>query len=139
MSATVSQRPRGRNADQLGVLAGLVLHVQHADRPGLDPHAGIDRVVEQDQGVERVAVAAERVGHEAVVGGVRRRREQAPIEVDPVRLVVDLVLVAAAAWDLDDDVDAILSRHLRHVVTLHGGQHDVRPVAHAVRIRRTTG
>ena len=42
-----------RQADQLGVLAGLVLHVQHTDRPGFDPHTRVHRVVEEHEGVER--------------------------------------------------------------------------------------
>ena len=85
MSSTPSQRGSlRRDADQLGVLAGLVLHVQHADRPGLDPHARVHRVVEQHEGVERVAVAAERVGDEPVVGRVGRRREQPAVEEDAV-------------------------------------------------------
>ena len=110
MSSTSAQRGSlGRNADQLGVLAGLVLHVQHADGAGFHPHAGIDRILEQHEGVERIAVAAERVGHEAVVGGIRRGGEQPAVEEDAAVLVVDLVLVAAAAGDLDDDVDATLS------------------------------
>ena len=58
----VPARLARRHADQLGVLARLVLHVEHAHRPGLDPDAGVHRVVEQDEGVERVAVAAQRVG-----------------------------------------------------------------------------
>ena len=57
-----------RHADELGVLAGLVAHVQHAERPGLDPDARVHGVLEQHQGVERIAVAAERVGDEPVVG-----------------------------------------------------------------------
>ncbi len=86
MSWTSSQRgsPR-RHADDLGVLAGLVLHVQHADRPGLDPHARVHRVLEQHQRVERIAVAAQRVGDEPVVGRIRRGREQPPVEEDPAR------------------------------------------------------
>ena len=97
MSLTSSQRgSRGRDADQLGVLAGLVVHVQHADRPGLDPHARVHRVLEQHEGVERVAVAAERVGDEAVVGRIGGGGEQPPVEEHPAVVVVDLVLVAAA-------------------------------------------
>ena len=97
-----------RHADDLGVLAGLVVHVQHPDRPGCDPHAGIHRVLEQDERVERVTVAAQGVGDEAVVGRVGRGREQAPVEEHAARLVIDLVLVAAATRDLDHDVDAVV-------------------------------
>ena len=108
-----------RDADHLGVLAGLVLHVQHADRPGLDPHARVHGVLEQHERVERVAVAAERVGDEPVVGGIGGGREQPAVEEDPAVVVVDLVLVAAAPRDLDDDVDAARRRLLRHAATFH--------------------
>ena len=97
-----------RDADDLRVGPGLVVHVHHADRPGLHPHAREHRILQQHESVERVAVAAERVGDEAVVGGIRGRREQPAVEEDPARVVVDLVLVAAAARDLDDDVHAAL-------------------------------
>jgi len=63
------------------------------------------RLLEQHEGIERVVVLGERVGDEAVVGRVHGRGEQAPVEADHVALVVVLVLVAAATWDLDDDVE----------------------------------
>ena len=65
-------------------------------------------------GVERVAVLAQRVRHEPVVGRVRRRGEEPPVEEDLARVVVDLVLVAAPSRDLDHDVDAAFARHLGH-------------------------
>ena len=79
------------------------------DRPGLDPHAGVRRVLQEHQRVERVAVPAQRVGHEPVVGGIGGGREQPAVEEDLPGVVVDLVLVAAAPRDLDDDVDAALA------------------------------
>ena len=95
-----------RHADQLGVLAGLVAHVQHADRTRLDPHARVHRIFEQHQRIERVAVTGERVGHESVVGRIGGGREQPTVEEHPTALVIDLVLVPAPTWDLDDDEDA---------------------------------
>ena len=63
---------RRRDAQDLGVGAGLVLHPHEADGPGLDPHPGEDGVLEEHEGVERIAVLAQRVGQEAVVGRDRR-------------------------------------------------------------------
>ena len=100
----------GRNAQDLGVLAGFVAHEQHPDRPRRDPHTGVDGILQQHQGVEWITVTAEGLGDVPVVRRVRRRREQPPVEEDPAGLVVDLVLVAAAARDLDHDVDAVIGQ-----------------------------
>ena len=56
----------------------------------------------QTHRVERVAVLAERVRDEAVVGRIDHRREQEAVELDGIALVVLLVLVAAPLGDLDD-------------------------------------
>jgi hypothetical protein len=77
---------------------------------------GEGRLVEQDQRVERVAVAAEGVLDEAVVGGVARRGEQPPVQADAPGGVVHLVLVALPLRDLDGDVE------------LHGGRSSGRVV-----------
>ncbi|MDQ0743966.1 hypothetical protein QFZ62_001274 [Clavibacter sp. B3I6] len=71
-----------------------------------DADAGEDRVLEEHERVDGVAVEAERVLEVAVVGGVDERREEHAVEVHAARLVVDLVLVAGPLGDFDDDVVA---------------------------------
>ena len=93
------------HAEHLVVAAGLVGHPEHADRAALDQAAGERGLLEQHQGVERVAVQAEGVLDEAVVGGVLRRGEQRPVEADPAALVVHLVLVALTLRDLHQYVE----------------------------------
>jgi len=69
-----------------------------------DPNAGVRRLVEQHQRVERVAVPPIVSRHVAVVSGEGDGAEQPPVEAYDAALLVVLVLVAAAARDLDDDV-----------------------------------
>src|SRR3954449_3676275 len=99
-------RVGGGHAEHLVVATGLVGHPVHPDRPALDQAAGEGGLTDQQhQGIERVAVEAEGVLDEAVVGGILRRREQGPVEPDPAALVVDLVLVAAPLRDLHEYVE----------------------------------
>src|SRR5690606_1861755 len=65
-----------------------------------------------DQRVQRVAVLAEGVLDEAVVGRVGGRGEESTVQADPTRLVVHLVLVPRTLRDLDRDVE--LHRWLLH-------------------------
>ena len=97
-------RVLGEHRDDLVVAAGLVAHLQHADGTHAGEHAGGQIEVEQHQHVERVAVLAEGVLEEAVVRGVPERRVQDAVEEHAAGAVVDLVLDAAAAGDLDDGV-----------------------------------
>ena len=102
------------HAQHLVVAAGLVGHAEHADGAAADEAAGERRLLDEHERVERVVVLAEGVLDEAVVGGVLRRREQGPVEPEPPRLVVELVLVAAAPGHLDEDVEIhalLLSGH----------------------------
>jgi hypothetical protein len=82
-----------RHAEHLLVHPLGVAHHEDPDRAYLDPAAGEGRLADEHEGVERVAVAAERALDEPVVGRVPGRREQHPIEVDLTGLVVELVLV----------------------------------------------
>jgi hypothetical protein len=110
-----------RHADDLGVGALLVFHPEHAERAGAHPAARERRVFEEHEGVERIAVFRERVGDEAVVGGIDGGGEQPAIESDHVMLVVVLVLVATAARDLHHHVErAVGAIRLNHGRTLRG-------------------
>src|SRR5690606_1002339 len=102
--------PRGAlvargDAQHLVVTARLVTHAEHAERTAADEAPGEGRLLEQHEGVERVAVLAESVLDEAVVVGVAGRGEEHAVEADATRLVVDLVLVPLTLGDLDGDVE----------------------------------
>ena len=74
--------------------------------PAADEHAGEQRVAwTEHERVERVAVLAEGVLDEAVVGRVLRRGEQRAVQPHPAGLVIDLVLVPAPPGDLDEYVE----------------------------------
>src|SRR5690606_18846747 len=112
-----------RHGQQLGVLAGLVLHLQHADRTAADHRARQQRQRQDHQHVDRVAVAAEGVRHVAVIAGIAHGRGQDAVYEDGADGLVHLVLDRfGVLGDLDDDVDLV-----RHVATggnqvqAHGG------------------
>src|SRR5690242_2406606 len=98
-------RVAGRDADDLVVTALLVRHPEHPDRAAADQAAGERGLLDQHHRVERVAVLAQGVRDEAVVGRVLRRGEQRPVQPDQAAFVVNLVLVPAAPRDLDHDVE----------------------------------
>ena len=94
-----------RDAQQLGVAAAVVGHVEHADRAGLDDAARHQVEARQvHEGVQRVAVLAEGVLEVAVVRGVLHGGEEHAVQAQAAGLVVELVLHAGARGDLDGDV-----------------------------------
>ena len=95
----------GGDAEDLVVAAGLVTHVEHADRACTHQASRPGRLVEEHEGVERVAVLAKAVLDIAVVARVGHRREEHPVQPDPPGLMIDFVLVASSLGDLDRDVE----------------------------------
>ena len=93
------------HAQDLGVASGIVGHPQDANGAYVDPAARKRGVFSENENVEGIAVLGERVGDEPVFSGVGSGREKAAVEVDPPSFVVNFVLVATPARDLDDDID----------------------------------
>ena len=102
-----------RDAQHLEVEALLVAHLEPADRPGPDVTAGEGRLVDDQERVGVVAVACPRPFDEPVVEVVEDRRRENAIEPEDAARLVELVLVAAAARDLDDDLDDVGKRSPR--------------------------
>ena len=105
----VAQRQLGRrNGNDLLVLAGIVFHDKHADRPDIDDAARHQRARVADQHVDRIAIARQRVRHEAVIAGVAHRGVQKAVDEQRAGLLVHLILDRLAAdRHFDDDVDVL--------------------------------
>ena len=81
---------------------------KHGDRRDRDEAARERRLGDADHRVERVAVLAERVGDEAVVGRVDDGGEQEAVELDAAERLVPLVLVARPLRDLDEAMEGFV-------------------------------
>src|SRR4051794_19039949 len=73
----------------------------HADRPDRHDDAGIRRLVQQHQRVQRITIHRDRLRYESVVRRKRGHAWYAPVETHRRSLVIPFVLVAAAARCLD--------------------------------------
>jgi len=106
----VKARVASRDAQEFDVDAMLIGHVQQTDRPRRHRAARESALIDDDQGIEGIAVLGQGVGHETVVSRVVHRGVQDPVQPDPVGVVIHLVLVATAPRDLHHDIDGLGSR-----------------------------
>ena len=91
------------DGDDLVVDPLVVAHEEPADRPSPHDRERHDRLLHEDEHVQRVAVARVRLRDEAVVGRVMHRRVEDAIEHQEPGLLVQLVLALRPLRDLDDD------------------------------------
>ena len=106
------------HAQDLEVLAFVVAHLEAADRSCPDMAARERRFVDQKQGVGMVAVTRASFRDEAIVEVVVHGRRENAIQPDRPAALVVLVLVPAAAGDLDDQLDDL--REAIVIVSGHG-------------------
>src|SRR5690606_33499724 len=107
--------------DDLGVLARLVLHLQHADRPAAHHRAGNQGQRADHEHVGRIAVVAQGMRYVPVIARVVHGGGKEAVDEHGAGLLVDLVLHRLAVErDLDDHVDVVRHRPPRgHPVQNH--------------------
>src|SRR2546423_9042683 len=110
----VEPRIADGNGEDLLVVAVLVAHEQRADRTGGHDASGERRFFDDDERVQWVAVAADRVHDEPVVSRVMDRREEDSIKTNAARLLVHLVFRTRATRDLYEDVNALIPAPAPH-------------------------
>ena len=95
-----------RHGEDFLVAAGLVFHLQHADRARADDAARHHRRRVQHDHIAGVAVVRQGVRDEAVVAGIVHRRVQEAVDEQGTGRLVHLVFHRQAPLrDLDDDID----------------------------------
>jgi serine-type D-Ala-D-Ala carboxypeptidase/endopeptidase (penicillin-binding protein 4) len=95
----------GRHTQHLVVATGLIAHPEHAHRTAADDDARERRLLEQNEGIEGVAVLTQGVVDEAIVMGIARCGEEHAIQANTTGLVIQLVFIATPARNLDRDVE----------------------------------
>ena len=95
-----------RHAKQLLIAAMLVFQIQHRDRARTHDATGHEGRACDHQCVQRIAIGRQRVGHEAVIGGIAHRRVQDAVHEQRAAVLVELIFHRLAAHrDFDDDVE----------------------------------
>jgi hypothetical protein len=109
-----------RNGEHLGVVAGFVLHLQHADRAAADHRTRDQRVGGQDEHVYRIAVFRQGVGHVSVVAGIEHRGRHETVDEHGAGVFVEFVFDRVRVGrNLDDDVDLVGHIALADAVQVH--------------------
>mmetsp|Transcript_37035 Transcript_37035/g.95645 ORF Transcript_37035/g.95645 Transcript_37035/m.95645 type:complete len:475 (-) Transcript_37035:57-1481(-) len=107
-----------QHGNNLLIVAGLILHVHEPHNAAAGQHTGVQAYEgaglggRHDEDVQRVAIAAERLRHVAVVARVVHGRVEHAVKHQLARLLLNLVLVRRTAADLNhrgNDVAAILA------------------------------
>ena len=97
-----------RDGDQLRVDARFVGHLQHAERACANHRARQQRERRDDQHVDRVAVARQRLRNEAVVGRIAHARADEAVDDEQAHVLVRFVFDRIALRrDFDDDVEIL--------------------------------
>jgi hypothetical protein len=111
-----------RHGQDLGIAAGFVGHLQHADRAATHDHAREQRERGDDQHVAWVAVVRQGLRHIAVVARIVHRGTHEAVDEDRAGVLVHFVLDRIGVHrDFDDDVEVV--RHIAagwDVVQAHG-------------------
>ena len=89
-----------RDSDYLLIVLAVVKHGDNADRVALHKHKRVNRLVAEQQHVERVAVVRKGARDKAVIRRVVGRGVKYSVENDKARLLVKLVLLLAALFYL---------------------------------------
>ena len=112
-----------RYADQLGVFAGFIGHVENANRAGANDTAGLDRMGGDHQGVQRVAIIGQGTRNKAVVGRIEHRCGHEAIYQQCAHLRVDFVFNRSVVRrNLDGDINVVGQvRAGGDVIEVHGG------------------
>ena len=87
------------------ICLSLVYHLQQADGPHSDQDTGITGLIDQREDIERIAIARQSAGDEAVIAGVDHGRIEGAIEAENAEVRIVLVLIPGIARDLHNHVD----------------------------------
>src|SRR5690606_39475079 len=101
------QRIMHRDGENLLVEPLLIAHAEHTDRSHDNEASGEGRHGDHHEHVERISVVGESAREETVVTGVIHGTVEQPVALEVTGLLVELVLVAAAARSPDGRIQLV--------------------------------